>query len=263
LKCILQGDRIIASGSRRENCTGMMTDRYTYDGTFGGFLTAAVLCFRRHRTPREIVPLYVMARIDRGSGYEYEHVRTSDKDAGHLFSVIADVATVEAQQTVMDFFLCCHPDKEMILYRYIYKALSVGAPIAENYSDETVKVVRKAVLDLYREAQSVLPGIEFARQKDVSCAVISPRNIIMPIISRSVLRREDVDDLLLYDRNHCILLERSGDAGRLMDVRRLINSSVMNALTVYESVWPHISDGFCGSAPGTKFALQNGLWEVC
>ena len=190
---------------------------YIYDGTFEGFLTVAVKCLRLHRAPASILPYYLAVEEKGGQ----IRVQTDPADAEHLYSVIGSVADAQVQQNSTDYFLTCSPNKELTLFAYIYKALVTGPVISEEYAEPTVRLVRQAILDLYREAQSVQTAIDFIEENGVSAAVISPRNSVLPLIRNQVLRREDIEDVALYDRRHCLLLRRKGELASLADVRHL------------------------------------------
>lgn len=188
---------------------------YIYDGTFEGFLTAAVVCLRQHRAPAFVLPYHL------AEGEDAIRVKTDPYKAEHLYSVIGSVADAQAQQNCLDFFLTCACRKEITLFAYIYKALVTGPSISEDYSDPTVKLVREAVLDLYREAQTVQTDLSFTEEGGLSAAVIDPRNSVLPLIRNQVLRREDIEDVALYDRRHCLLLRRKGEFASLADIRHL------------------------------------------
>ena len=195
-----------------------MKDRqygYIYDGTFEGFLTAAVVCLRQHRAPAFVLPYHP------AEGADAIRVKTDPSEAEHLYSVIGSVADAQAQQNCLDFFLTCACRKEITLFAYIYKALVTGPSISEDYSDPTVKLVREAVLDLYREAQTVQTDLCFTEEGGLSAAVIDPRNSVLPLIRNQVLRRADIEDVALYDRRHCLLLRRKGEFASLADIRHL------------------------------------------
>ena len=66
----------------------------------------------------------------------------------------------------------------------------------------------------YREAQSILPELDFYLGEEASCMVINPRNSVLPIIKQPVLKRRDIDSFILYDKRHHLLLERDGAARR-------------------------------------------------
>ncbi len=205
-------------------------DSYIYDGTFEGFLTVAVLCLRRHRAPASILPYYL---TDNDAGLR---VSTNFADSEHLYAVLGSVADAQVQQNASDFFLTAAVKKEITLFAYIYKALSTGPLISEDYSDPTVRLVRQAVLDLYREAQSVQTGVSFVHDGKMSAAVIDPRHSVLPLIRNQVLKREDIEDVALYDRRHCLLLRRKGELASLADIRHLAAADICSPEDLIEAI---------------------------
>ena len=225
-----------------------MQDRkysYSYDGTFEGFLTVAVMCLRLHRAPASILPYFLAEDAADGPVM----VRTNPADAEHLYSVIGSVADAQVQQNVSDFFLTCGERKELTLFAYIYKALVTGPLISEEYKEPTVRQVRQAILDLYREAQSVQTAISFTTGSGISAAVINPRNSVLPLIRNQVLRREDIEDVVLYDRRHCLLLRRKGELASLADIRHLSLPDINTPEDLLEAI---CSGGKCWEMSGRE-----------
>ena len=231
---------------------------YVYDGTFEGFLTVAVMCLRMHRAPASILPYYLTE--DKPDGPVT--VRTVPADAEHLYSVIGSVADVQVQQNASDFFLTCGAGRELTLFAYIYKALVTGPSISEEYSEPTVRQVRQAVLDLYREAQSVQTGLSFLDAGGISAAVINPRNSVLPLIRNQVLKRADLEDVALYDRRHCLLLRRKGELASLADVRHLALPEIDSPEDLLEAIG---SGGKCwemSPQESRHSAILKSMWYI-
>ncbi|MCR5614884.1 MAG: DUF4130 domain-containing protein [Saccharofermentans sp.] len=233
---------------------------YVYDGTFEGFLTVAVLCLRLQRAPAAIIPYYLSEDISDGSGPV--NIRTNPADAEHLYTVLGCVADVQVQQNVSDFFLTCAEKKELTLFAYIYKALVTGSAISEEYKEPTVRAVRQAILDLYREAQSVQTDIGFIESDGISAAVINPRNSVLPVIRNQVLKREDLEDVALYDRRHCLLLRRKGELASLADIRHLALPEIGSPEDLLEAIG---SEGKCWEMSGheSRHSLTlKSMWYI-
>lgn len=231
---------------------------YVYDGTFEGFLTVAVKCLRLHRAPASVLPYYLAEDAKDGP----VKVQTDPADAEHLYSVIGSVADVQAQQNASDFFLTCSENRELTLFAYIYKALVTGPAISEEYSEPTVKQVRQAVLDLYREAQSVQTGLSFIEDGGISAAVINPRNSVLPMIKNQILKGEDLDDVALYDRRHCLLLRRKGELVSLADVRHLALPEISSPEDLLEAIG---SEGKCWEMSGRESrhsVILKSMWYI-
>ena len=238
--------------------------RFSYDGTLEGFLCTALAILRVKTMPEEICPEY---RTDIAT--EYVPVRTSAAEAEYMYSLIGRRGSAEVQQMVSDLFLTDTPDMEKLLFEMIYLALRDGGKIAEDYSSDVMRRAHEAIRDLYREAQSVLVNIEFFRGAEASCAVIDPRNSVLPVIRKALLKREDLDDLIVFDKRHCLMLARIGNSDMLSDIRRISVQMPDTGSEAYELLWPAVREAkfeirFAGGAnaiPGRR-RDYDPLWST-
>jgi probable DNA metabolism protein len=238
--------------------------RFSYDGTLEGFLCAALKILRVKTMPEEICPEY---RADISA--EYVPVRTSAAEAEYMYSLIGRRGSAEVQQMVSDLFLTDTPDMEKLLFEMIYLALRDGGKIAEDYSSDVMHRAHEAIRDLYREAQAVLINIEFFRGKDASCAVIDPHNSLLPVIRKALLKRDDLDDLIVFDKRHFLMLGRTGDRDMLSDIRNISVQMPDTGSEAYELLWPAVKDAkfeirFAGGAnaiPGRR-RDYDPLWST-
>ena len=238
--------------------------RFSYDGTLEGFLCTALAILRVKTMPEEICPEY---RVDAMT--EYMTVRTSASEAEYMYSLIGRRGSAEVQQMVSDLFLTDTPDMEKLLFEMIYLALRDGGKIAEDYSSDVMRRAHEAIRDLYREAQSVLVNIEFFRGEEASCAVIDPRNSVLPVIRKALLKREDLDDLIVFDKRHCLMMARRGNSDMLSDIRRISVQMPDTGSEAYELLWPAVREAkfeirFAGGAnaiPGRR-RDYDPLWST-
>ena len=238
--------------------------RFSYDGTLEGFLCTALAILRVKTMPEEICPEY---RVDAVA--EYMPVRTSASEAEYMYSLIGRRGSAEVQQMVTDLFLTDTPGMEKLLFEMIYLALRDGGKIAEDYSSDVMRRAHEAIRDLYREAQSVLVNIEFFRGTEASCAVIDPRNSVLPVIRKALLKREDLDDLIVFDKRHCLMLARRGNSDMLSDIRRISVQMPDTGSEAYELLWPAVREAkfeirFAGGAniiPGRRHDYDP-LWST-
>ena len=238
--------------------------RFSYDGTLEGFLCTALTILRVKTMPEEICPEY---RAD--AAVEYVPVRTSVSEAEYMYSLIGRRGSAEVQQMVSDLFLTDVPDMEKLLFEMIYLALRDGGKIAEDYSSDVMRRVHEAIRDLYREAQSILVNIEFFRGEEASCAVIDPRNSVLPIIRKALLKREDIDDVIVFDKRHYLMLGRKGNSDMLSDIRRISLQMPDTGSEAYELLWPAVKEAkfeirFAGGAnaiPGRR-RDYDPLWST-
>ena len=238
--------------------------RFSYDGTLEGFLCTALAILRVKTMPEEICPEY---RVDAMT--EYMPVRTTASEAEYMYSLIGRRGSAEVQQMVSDLFLTDTPDMEKLLFEMIYLALRDGGKIAEDYSSDVMRRAHEAIRDLYREAQSVLVNIEFFRGEEASCAVIDPRNSVLPVIRKALLKREDLDDLIVFDKRHCLMQARRGNSDMLSDIRRISVQMPDTGSEAYELLWPAVREAkfeirFAGGAnaiPGRR-RDYDPLWST-
>ena len=238
--------------------------RFSYDGTLEGFLCTALTILRVKTMPEEICPEY---RADIAT--EYVPVRTSAAEAEYMYSLIGRRGSAEVQQMVSDLFLTDTPDMEKLLFEMIYLALRDGGKVAEDYSSDVMRRAHEAIRDLYREAQAVLVNIEFFRGEEASCAVIDPRNSVLPVIRKALLKRDDIDDLIVFDKRHFLMLGRTGDRDMLSDIRRISLQLPDTGSEAYELLWPAVKEAkfeirFAGGAnaiPGRR-RDYDPLWST-
>ncbi len=217
--------------------------RFSYDGTLEGFLCTALRILRVKTMPDEICPEY---QTDIAA--EYVPVTTSAAEAEYMFSLIGRRGSAEVQQMVTDLFLTDTPDMEKLLFEMIYLALRDGGKIAEDYSSDVMHRAHEAIRDLYREAQSLLVNIEFFRGPEASCAVIDPHNSVLPLIRKPLLKRMDLDDLIIFDKRHFLMLVRKGDSDMLSDIRRISLTMPDTGEEAYDILWPAVK--------GAKFDVR-------
>lgn len=211
--------------------------RYTYDGTFEGYLCAVLAALRSGRVPAAITD-----RRQTAGDCDAVNISTSLKDAQYLYNMISVKSSAEVQQMTSDFFLTDSQGLEIDLYKMIFCSLKYGARVAEDYKSSMMNRIQMAIRDLYREAQSILKDLEFYIGEEASCSMIDPENSVLPIIRRPVLNRRDIDNLLIYDKRHHLLLERYSGQDMLLDISDFPVPEFRDSHGVYSYLWPFIRE---------------------
>ena len=211
--------------------------RYTYDGTFEGYLCAVLAALRSGKVPASITD----RRMSDGNANAV-NIETNLKSAQYLYSMISVKSNAEVQQMASDYFLTDSKGMEINLYRMIFCSLKYGAVIAEDYKSEMMRGIQMAIRDLYREAQSLLPNLDFYIGEDASCAMIDPVNSVLPIIRNSVLKRRNLDNLIIYDKRHRLLLERYKEQNMLLDISAFPVPEFKASPEVYDYLWPFVRE---------------------
>ena len=211
--------------------------RYTYDGTFEGCLCAVLAALRSGKVPASITD-----RRRCGTDTDAVNIATDFKDAQYLYSMISVKSSAEVQQMTTDYFLTDSSGLEINLYKMIFCSLKYGAKVAEDYKSEMMNGIQMAIRDLYREAQSVLSGLDFYIGEEASCSLIDPRNSVLPVIRNTVLKRRDIDGFLIYDKRHHLLLERYSGQDMLLDISDFPMPEFKDPAGVYSYLWPFVRE---------------------
>lgn len=220
-------------------------NKYTYDGTFEGYLCAVLAALRSGKVPAAITDRRQIAGNEQADGVSFRdavNINTSFKDAQYLYSVIAAKSSAEVQQMASDYFLTDSAGLEINLYKMIFCSLKYGARVAEDYSSITMHGIQMAIRDLYREAQSMLKDMDFYLGEEAACCLINPRNSVLPLIRKPVLKRRDIDSLIVFDKRHKLLLERYSDEDMLLDISDFPMPEFRDPKQAYDCLWPFVRD---------------------
>ena len=236
---------------------------FTYDGTIEGLLSVYLKCIAMKVRPLDIKPEFMV----RGKPFEerYLFVRTNAAQADRLYRDMGQCASAELQQMITDCFLTSLPRMELDLYELISRGIRFGACITEDYEDETMNRIQMAIRDLYRESQTIIQALDVRREGGVSVMSLNPRNCVLPLIRNRILNDPGYDDLLAYDRRHCLLLMRNGCEDDLLDIRRLPIPDVRNTHEVFETFWPYVTGGMevqCRRIGGRGADSLSPLWRI-
>ena len=220
-------------------------NKYTYDGTFEGYLCAVLAALRSGKVPAAITDRRQIGGNEPADGVSFRdaiNINTSFKDAQYLYSVIAAKSSAEVQQMASDYFLTDSTGLEINLYKMIFCSLKYGARVAEDYSSVTMHGIQMAIRDLYREAQSLLKDMDFYLGEEAACCLINPRNSVLPLIRKPILKRRDIDSLIVFDKRHKLLLERYSDEDMLLDISDFPMPEFMDPKQTYDCLWPFVRD---------------------
>ena len=170
---------------------------YTYDGSFAGFLC----CVFDSYANRE-----VLTAICRDEDFPPTlfSVRFIPTDPGHAERVHRKIVKLSpcAADLLHKGFLTCLPEKELHLYRLVVKLLREGPGFLQNFSDETLHPVARAVQHLNGEAHLLKGFVRFSDLGGVLGGEIEPKNRVLPILRGHFCARYQNETFFLYDRTH-------------------------------------------------------------
>ena len=170
---------------------------YCYDGSFEGFLCCIFESYCNKEVPTAIC-------CDEDFAPTLFAVRAITTDPDHARRVLRKLAICSpvCANLVRRGFLTCLPEKELHLYRLVAKLLREGPSFLQNFSDETLHPVAKAVQHLNSEAHLLKGFVRFSELGGVLGGEIAPKNRVLPLLRSHFCARYLNESFFLYDRTH-------------------------------------------------------------
>jgi probable DNA metabolism protein len=170
---------------------------YRYDHTFEGLLTLAFESYARKCFPHKILaegealPLF----------YEsYFEVITDEKKARRVWDGLHKKLSKEACGMLSIVFLSEMDGVEMLLFRYIQKALAAASSIEVNFADPDVLECSKIYRKVRREAERMLMFVRFQKTADgVFFAPIEPKYNVLSLVADFFTDRFGDQKWIIYD----------------------------------------------------------------
>ena len=188
-----------------------MSDRtaviYCYDGTLKGLLCCIFESYEQKEQPAGIV---TADRLQL-SFYRVREIETDAARAKRVEAGIRRRMTDEGWEVVWLGWHSCHPERELLLYRFVRLGMRHGRRVLAMLADETVSALTKAVRNLTREAHQYKEFVRFSVCNGVLTAEIEPNNDVLFLMAPHFCDRYRNNAFLIYDRTHRqLLLHRPG-----------------------------------------------------
>ena len=170
---------------------------YCYDGSFEGFLCCIFESYRNKEVPTAIC-------CDEDFAPTLFAVRAVTTDPDHARRGLRKliICSPVCANLVRRGFLTYLPEKELYLYRLVAKLLREGPGFLQNFSDETLHPVAKAVQHLNSEAHLLKGFVRFSELGGVLGGEIAPKNRVLPLLRSHFCARYLNESFFLYDRTH-------------------------------------------------------------
>jgi probable DNA metabolism protein len=154
---------------------------YIYDGTFPGLLTAVYLWFNNHQTVADIA---TASRCAPDLFTEMETVTTDPQLAGKLLQALAGKLTRSAFHDLYFCFLSEVAGIEKSIGDYLQKILKYGGSFAQNYADDTARLIRKTSDRVSYEIHRYHGFVRFRKMNDgLYYAPIEPDSNIVELLA--------------------------------------------------------------------------------
>lgn len=179
---------------------------YSCDGSLNGILC----CIFESYTRREL-PADVLAE-GTPSFYPLRPIVTDDSHAARVWRSITGIGG-EVADWVRSCWLSCLPEREVLIFRFIRMAYDAGASICMRKGDPIVNRVFRAVQAVEHEAHMYCGFVRFADYNGALAAEITPKGMVLPLLTDHFADRFANETFLIYDTAHKqALFHRPGEA---------------------------------------------------
>jgi probable DNA metabolism protein len=169
---------------------------FIYDNTFEGLLTCVFDAFNRKEFPQNIVGGNVQLPLFT----ESFQVITDDIKSERVLKALRKKISKSALRMLFVSFLSELEHIEIILFRYIQKALSSETGIEMNFADADVLELSKIYKKVTREEEHIRQFVRFQKTVDgVYFAVMSPIHNVLPLSARFFKTRYADQQWVIYD----------------------------------------------------------------
>ena len=171
---------------------------YTYDGSFEGLLCCVFRSYEKKEIPQNIVPEPDLEP----SFYAPVFVETDFQKAQRVKDGVKKVMGKRAYLFVLKGFYTCHPEKDMLILKFIRLGMKTGPKITSMLANDTVNKLFKAVQARSGESHKYKGFVRFSIYDDYMVSVIEPKNYVLPEIARHFCDRYPNETFMIYDKTH-------------------------------------------------------------
>ena len=169
---------------------------FIYDNTFEGLLTAVFDAYNRKEFPDRIVNSNYSIPL-----FTETHLVISDtKKSDRVLKGLKKKISKSALNMLFVCYLSEIEDIEMMLFRYIQKALSSPISIEMNFADDDVLMLSKIYKKVINETSHIKQFVRFQKTADeMFFAVVDPIYDVLPLCSDFFGDRYADQQWILYD----------------------------------------------------------------
>ena len=169
---------------------------FIYDNTFDGLLTAVFDAYNRKKFPDRIVnPNYSIPLFTKN-----HPITTDPEKSDRVLKGLEKKISKSALNMLFVCYLSEIEDIEMVLFRYIQKALSSPISIEMNFADDDVLALSKIYKKVMNETTHIKQFVRFQKTADgMYFAVMNPLYNVLPLCSAFFEDRYADQQWILYD----------------------------------------------------------------
>lgn len=191
---------------------------YAYDGTFEGLMCCVFESYEKKEQPMDILPgdaqLPLLLPV--------KHIATELSLAKRVVHSIPQKMGPETLVFLQDAFLSCHPQKSLLIQKFMRLGYRYGPSVMDRLADPVVNALFWAVRHLRHEAHLYTGFVRFSESAGgVLTAQIEPKNIVLPLISRHFCQRYPNERFLIYDKTNGMVLLHENRTPAIFTVEEL------------------------------------------
>lgn len=212
--------------------------RYTYDGTYEGFLTCVFESFDKREIPQDILPPDQCQL----SLIPTREIVTDLQKAHRVRGSIPKKIGPQAASFLESCFLTCLIGKEVLMLDFLRKGYRQGEKILDHLTDDTIYTLQKAVRHLGNESHQLKGFIRFSIYHNILVSVIHPKNLVLPLLRPHFCDRYCNESFLIYDCAHGMGLCYRPYEWRILPMHNLVLEQPDEEEQTYRRLWKEYYD---------------------
>lgn len=167
---------------------------YRCDGSLAGILCCVYESYTRRELPADLLDSETPSLFP---------VREIVTDEAHALRVWKSLKRYdEAARWIRDCWLSCVPNRERKLFAFIRRLYELGESVCARFDDPVVAAVFKASRAIQNETHLLTQFIRFTEREGVLVAEISPKAMVLPLMTAHFVDRYKLETFIIFDRTH-------------------------------------------------------------
>lgn len=206
---------------------------YVYDGSFAGFLCCVHESFYSKELPANIVS----EASYQPCIYREKFIDSDETKARDVYESIRKKISNRALELTKHVFLCHHENKELKLLKFLIMAFRVGSKATSMLGEAEVAQVLDMERHMLGERHLLTGFIRFADYGDILCAVITPKNFVLPLLADHFMRRFPNENFMIYDKTYKAALVYQDKKLEITNVEEIKFAEESEEELHYQNLW--------------------------
>ncbi|MFV0352483.1 MAG: TIGR03915 family putative DNA repair protein [Oscillospiraceae bacterium] len=206
---------------------------YVYDGSFAGFL-----CCVHESVYSRCIPSAIFCETDmQPTLYTTLEIQTDPQKADRVQASFRKKISARAEEIVETVFLSCLAEKELCLLRFLLLGYQLGAKVPDMIGHPDVAPVLAAERHLLGENHLLLGFVRFSDFGGVLASTITPKNFVLPFMTKHFTTRFSEEDFIIYDKTHKAALVYQDHMHKIIPLEELQLPEPSEKEEAYRSLW--------------------------